>query len=153
VRSAHHPTAADGLFYALGVKTNVLFFTRGEKDIGNTKAVWIYDMRTNAPAFGKRTPLTREHFNDFETAYGSAPLGKAKRKDEGEVGRFRRFTREDIAKRGENLDITWLRDDGHRNLDDLPEPDEIAAEIVANLQTAIAEMEALTVALGAEAER
>lgn len=136
-----------GIFYAQGVKTNVLFFTRGQKDTGNTKAVWIYDMRTNAPAFGKRTPLTREHFAEFERAYGADPLGKSKRKDEGEEGRFRKFSREDIAKRGENLDITWLKDEGHHSADDLPEPEEIAAEIMANLQTAMAEMEALVSAM------
>ena len=56
-----------GIFYAQGVKTNVLFFTRGETDKGNTKEVWVYDLRTNMPAFGKRTPLTREHFAGFET--------------------------------------------------------------------------------------
>ncbi|MCA9675174.1 MAG: N-6 DNA methylase [Kofleriaceae bacterium] len=139
-----------GIFYAQGVKTNVLFFTRGEKDTGNTKAVWIYDMRTNAPAFGKRTPFTREHFSGFEKAFGDDPLGKSKRKDEGEEGHFRRFTRDEITKRGENLDITWLKDDGHHNAEDLPEPDEIAAEIMANLQTAIVEMEALQAVLAGD---
>jgi type I restriction enzyme M protein len=132
-----------GIFYAQGVKTNVLFFTRGAKDAGNTKAVWIYDMRTNAPAFGKRTPLTREHFMPFEKAFGTDPLGKAKRKEEGEEGRFRRFTREEIEKRGENLDITWLKDDGQTNAEDLPEPEVIAGEIMTKLQVAMAEMEAL----------
>ncbi|MBP8807500.1 MAG: N-6 DNA methylase [Kofleriaceae bacterium] len=139
-----------GIFYAQGVKTNVLFFTRGAKDTGNTKAVWIYDMRTNAPAFGKRTQLGREHFEDFEKAFGDDPLGKSKRKDTGEDGRWRRFTREDIAKRGENLDLTWLKEDGHTSADDLPEPEELAAEIMEKLQTAMAEMEALTKALGGE---
>jgi type I restriction enzyme M protein len=141
-----------GIFYAQGVKTNVLFFTRGQKDTGNTKAVWIYDMRTNAPAFGKRTPFTRDHFAGFEKAFGDDPLGKSKRKDEGEEGRFRKFSREDIAKRGENLDVAWLKDDGHHSAEDLAEPDEIAAEIIGNLQVAMAEMEAFTAVLGAEAE-
>ena len=132
-----------GIFYAQGVKTNVLFFTRGEKDKANTKAVWFYDMRTNAPSFGKRTPLTRAHFADFEKAFGNDPLGKSKRKDQGETGRFRKFTREDIAKRGDNLDISWLKDDSVTDHADLPEPEEIAAEIVAQLQTALEEMRAL----------
>lgn len=131
-----------GIFYAQGVKTNVLFFTRGQKDVGNTKAVWIYDMRTNAPAFGKRTPFTREYFTGLEKAFGNDPLGKSNRKDEGEAGRFRKFTRDEVSKRSENLDITWLKDDGH-SADDLPDPDEIAAAIMANLQTGMAEMEAL----------
>lgn len=141
-----------GIFYAQGVKTNVLFFTRGERDTGNTKAVWIYDMRTNAPAFGKRTPFTREHFADFENAFGVEPLGKARRKDEGKEGRFRRFSREEIAKRGENLDIIWLRDDGHHDANELPEPDEIAAEILTNLSTATSEISALAELLDAGAD-
>ena len=141
-----------GIFYAQGVKTNVLFFSRGAKDVGNTKAVWIYDMRTNAPAFGKRTQLGPEHFTEFEQAFGDDPLGKSKRKDSGEEGRWRRFSREDIAKRGENLDISWLKDEGHTSAEDLPEPEEIAAEIMAHLQTAMTEMEALTATLVASHE-
>jgi type I restriction enzyme M protein len=139
-----------GIFYAQGVKTNVLFFTRGHKDIGNTNATWIYDMRTNAPAFGKRTPFTREHFAEFEKVFGDDPLGKVRRREEAAEGRFRKFTREEIAKRGENLDISWLKDDGHTAADDLPKPDEIAAEIVANLQVALAEMESLTAMLASD---
>ena len=137
-----------GIFYAQGVKTNVLFVTRGEKDKGNTKAVWFFDMRTNAPSFGKRTPLTRAHFAEFEKAFGEDPLGKSRRKDLGDAGRFRKFTREEIAKRGDNLDIAWLKDDSVTDHADLPEPDEIAAEIVAQLQTALEEMQALQEELG-----
>jgi type I restriction enzyme M protein len=133
-----------GIFYAQSVKTNVLFFTRGHTDSRNSKAVWIYDMRTNAPAFGKRTPFTREHFAGFENAFGHDPLGKGRRKDEGEQGRFRRFTREDIANRGENLDISWLRDSGDQNADDLPEPDEMVVDIMENLRVAMAEVEVLS---------
>lgn len=140
-----------GIFYAQGVKTNVLFFTRGETERGNTKAVWIYDMRANAPAFGKRTPLTRAHFKEFEDAFGDDPFGKSKRKDQGESGRFRKFTREEIRARGDNLDIAWLKDEGHRDADELPEPGEIASEIVGLLETAMAEMKGLQAALENEA--
>jgi len=132
-----------GIFYAGGVKTNVLFFSRGKTDKGNTKATWFFDMRTNMPVFGKTTPLTREHFADFEKCFGDDPYGKAKRKDQGEDGRFRKFTRADIAKREDNLDISWLKDDSVESAEDLPEPDEIAAEIMVHLQTAIEEMAAL----------
>jgi type I restriction enzyme M protein len=132
-----------GIFYAQGVKTNVLFFTRGEKDKGNTKAVWFYDMRTNAPSFGKRTPFTRAHFAEFEKAYGEDSLGKSKRKDLGESGRFRKFTREEIGKRGDNLDIAWLKDDSVAGHEGLAEPEVIAAEIVAQLKIAMEEMEGL----------
>ncbi len=132
-----------GIFYAQGVKTNVLFFARGAKDKDNTKAVWFFDMRTNMPSFGKRTPFTRAHFAEFEKAFGSDPLGKSKRKDGGEQGRFRKFTREEIAKRGDNLDVSWLKDESVTDHEDLPEPEVIAAEIVAQLQTALEEMQAL----------
>jgi type I restriction enzyme M protein len=138
-----------GIFYAQGVKTNVLFFTRGHKDTGNTKSVWVYDMRANMPSFGKRTPLTREHFADFEKAYGPDPLGKSKRKDQGEEGRFRKFSREEIGGRGDNLDISWLKDVNATGADDLGTPEEIAAEIVEKLRAAMAEMEALQEELGA----
>ncbi|HRI06939.1 MAG TPA: N-6 DNA methylase [Nannocystaceae bacterium] len=132
-----------GIFYAQGVKTNVLFFSRGKTDKGNTSAVWIYDLRTNAPAFGKRTPLTRAHFSEFEQAFGDDPLGKANRKDEGDTGRFKKFTREEIARRGENLDITWLKEEGHRSAEELPEPEELAAQISDHLQSALAEIDAM----------
>jgi type I restriction enzyme M protein len=138
-----------GIFYAQGVKTNVLFFTRGEhgKDRGQTKAVWVYDMRANMPSFGKRTPLTLEHFEPFIKAYGKNPYGQGKRKDEGEEGRFRKFTREEIKKRGDNLDISWLKDDNATSHDDLGEPEEIAEEILSKLKTAMAEIESLQAVL------
>jgi type I restriction enzyme M protein len=119
-----------GIFYAQGVKTNVLFFTKGEerKDKGNTKAVWIYDLRSNMPSFGKTAPLTRAHFAEFEKAYGDDPFGKSKRTDQGEEGRFRRFTREEISKRRENLDITWLADDDADIYSDDSDPDVICGE-------------------------
>ncbi|MFB6264654.1 MAG: N-6 DNA methylase, partial [Bradymonadaceae bacterium] len=59
-----------GIFYAQGVKTNLLFFTRGETDEANTDEVWIYDMRTNSRTYGKRNPLEREDFDDFVQAWG-----------------------------------------------------------------------------------
>ena len=133
-----------GIFYAQGVKTNVLFFTRGETDKGNTRQVWIYDLRTNMPSFGKRTPLTRQHFAEFEQVYGMDKNGTSLRKDQGEDGRFRCFHREEIAARGDNLDISWIKDDSVSNADDLPEPEEIAAEVMEKLRTAMKEMEGLS---------
>lgn len=132
-----------GIFYAQGVKTNVLFFTRGKSEKGNTKAVWIHDMRTNMPSFGVRTPFTEQYFEDFIKAYGTDPYGKSPRKDQGENGRFRCFTREEIRKRGESLDISWLHDDSNGRVEDLAEPDVIANEIIDNLRIALEEMEAL----------
>jgi type I restriction enzyme M protein len=141
-----------GIFYAQGVKTNVLFFQRGTTEKGNTKEVWVYDLRTNMPSFGKRIPLTRSHFNEFELAYGDDPNGKSLRVDQGETGRWRCFSSDEIAKRGNNLDISWLRDESLQSGDGLPEPDAIAAEIMLRLQTAMEEMEALTALLDDEKE-
>jgi len=136
-----------GIFYAQGVKTNVLFFRRGENDKGNTKAVWFYDMRTNAPAFGKRTPLTPSHFRTFEDSFGNDPLGKSRRKDQGPEGRFQKVSREDIRARGDNLDVLWLKDEGLSNNDDLPEPEVIATEIREQLQFALSQIDALALDL------
>ncbi|MCP4600304.1 MAG: N-6 DNA methylase [Proteobacteria bacterium] len=132
-----------GIFYAQGVKTNVLFFERGKKDRDNTKSTWIYDLRTNMPSFGKRTPFTLESLQPFMKAFGKNSNGKSQRKDEGEEGRFRSFTRKEIEARSDNLDITWLRDDSVERAEDLPEPDEIAAEILMHLKAATEEMQGL----------
>jgi len=140
-----------GIFYAQGVKTNVLFFTRGAKDVGQSDAVWVYDMRANMPSFGKRTPFTREHFAEFEKAYGKDPLGGSKRTDQGPEGRWRKFTRAEVAERGDNLDLAWLKDDSAIDPDDLPEPAVIAEEIMAKLKLAMQEMEAVHRELGVEA--
>jgi type I restriction enzyme M protein len=139
-----------GIFYAQGVKTNVLFFQRGTSDKGNTKQVWFYDMRTNMPSFGKRIPLSREHFQEFEQCYGDDPNGNSPRVDLGEDGRFRCFRREQITKRNENLDISWLRDESLQSGDNLPEPEVIAAEIMEKLRIATKEMEALMILLEGE---
>lgn len=143
-----------GIFYAQGVKTNVLFFTRGESDKGNTKEVWVYDMRTSMPAFGKRTPFTRSYFAEFEAAFGTDPLGNptclAKRVDSGESGRFRHFTREWIAERGDSLDISWLKDENADNGEDLPEPAALAQEAMNELNAALEELRAILSELGEE---
>jgi len=130
-----------GIFYAQGVKTNVLFFTRGEKkDTGNTRMVWVFDLRTNMPNFGKTNLLTPEHFTEFVKCFGKNPYGKAKRKDLGEQGRFRKFTRKYIRERGESLDISWLRDDSLEDAASLPEPDVLAREAVAELEGALGDL-------------
>jgi len=145
-----------GIFYAQGVKTNVLFFTHGETDKGNTKEVWVYDLRANMPQFGKRTVLTREYFAEFEAAFGDDPLGNAKslkkRKDTGEAGRFRRFTREWIAKRGDSLDIAWLKDESEGTTDELPEPAVLAQEAMGELEQALEELRGILEELGEELE-
>jgi len=132
-----------GIFYAQGVKTNVLFFTRGKNDRNNTKAVWVYDMRANMNTFGKTRQLTVADFAEFEAAFGDDPLGKSPRIDRGEEGRFRCFTREQIRDRNDNLDIAWLRDTSDDPEDEMTEPDEIASAIAAHLETALTEVKSL----------
>lgn len=133
-----------GIFYAAGVKTNVVFFSRGRTDKGNTTAIWVYDARTNMPSFGKRTPFVRdEHLGPFEAAFGGDRMGHALRVDEGETGRWRRFGRAEIAARGDNLDIAWLKDDATHAADELVEPGQIVDQILEHLQIAVGEIEAL----------
>ena len=141
-----------GIFYAQGVKTNVLFFTRGATDKGNTKEVWVYDLRANMPSFGKRTEFTRAYFADFEKAFGDNALGDnlKKRKDTGEEGRFRRFTRDWVAERGDNLDIAWLKDDSETAAEDLPEPEALAEEALGELEAAMADLRSILIELGDE---
>jgi type I restriction enzyme M protein len=133
-----------GIFYAQGVKTNVLFFQRGKNDKANTKAVWIYDMRANMPAFGKTRPLTVEDFAEFELAYGDDPNGSAERKDQGGEGRWRCFTRDAIKARNDNLDIAWLRNTEAEAEEQLIEPEDIAAAIIGHLKAALEEIETLS---------
>jgi type I restriction enzyme M protein len=145
-----------GIFYAQGVKTNVLFFTRGETDKGNTREIWVYDLRASMPQFGKRTVLTRAHFAGFDAAFGDDPLGSARslaqRKDTGESGRFRRFTRDSIAECGDNLDIAWLKDESEGTTDELPEPAALAQEAMDELEGALEELRGILEELGEEVE-
>jgi len=137
-----------GIFYAQGVKTNVIFLTRGKTESANTRSVWIYDLRAQMPKFGKTTPLTQSHFEGFEKAFGTDPYGKERGPDEGETSRWRQFTREAIAARGDNLDIAWLREAEEEAEEGLIEPDDIASAILGHLQVATLEIEALMAELG-----
>lgn len=120
-----------GIFYAQGVKTNVLFFTRGKTDKDNTKEVWVYDLRTNMPSFGKTTPLKEEHFTGFEAAFEANDRRAVS--DE----RWSVFKREDIAAKGNSLDFGLIRDDSMLNYNELPDPAESAEEAVAKLEEAV----------------
>lgn len=140
-----------GIFYAQGVKTNVLFFEKvSQAATDSTQEVWVYDMRANAPKFGKRTPLTDTHFADFIAVYGNEPNGKAARQDQGEQGRFRRFSREWItSEKGDSLDIAWLKDENTEDVANLPEPAVLAREAVEVLNGALVELDAILSELGA----
>mgnify|MGYP000013536459 FL=1 len=120
-----------GIFYAQGVKTNVLFFTRGKTEKDNTKEVWFYDLRTNMPNLGKTNPLVKNHFDDFVAAYTAEKRSKVK--DE----RWNCFTREEIKTKGDSLDLGLIRDDSVLDYNDLPDPIESAEEIHAQLEKAM----------------
>lgn len=120
-----------GIFYAQGVKTNVLFFTRGTSDRDNTKDVWVYDLRTNMPSFGKTNPLKPEHFDDFKAAYTAEDRSAVS--DE----RWSHFTREQIKEKGDSLDIGLIRDDSILDYEDLPDPIESGEEVIGKLSEAM----------------
>ena len=120
-----------GIFYAQGVKTNVLFFSRGNSDKGNTQEVWFYDLRTNMPSFGKTSPLKKEHFADFEAAYEADDRRAVQ--DE----RWNVFTREEIKAKADSLDLGLIRDDSVLDYEDLPDPIESGEECIAQLEEAV----------------
>ena len=135
-----------GIFYAQGVKTNVLFFTRGRTDKGNTQEVWFYDLRTNMPSFGKTNPLKTEHFADFEAAFEAADRRAVQ--DE----RWNVFTREQIAQKGNSLDLGLIRDDSVVDYDNLPDPIESGEEAIAQLEEAVDLLQSVVNELKALAE-
>lgn len=122
-----------GIFYAQGVKTNVLFFTRGTTDKDNTKEVWFYDLRTNMPSFGKTNPLKAEHFDGFKAAY----IAEDRKRVSDE--RWSCYTYKQIAEEGKNhsLDLGLIKDDSVLDYDDLPDPIESGEECIAQLEEAV----------------
>lgn len=135
-----------GIFYAQGVKTNVLFFTRGKTEKGNTKNIWFYDLRSEMPSFGKTNPLKIEHFAEFEKCYCPDCMENREEtySEENPNGRWRKFTFEEIAARDKiSLDITWIK---AQNASDDYTLEELLDQIKQkslNIATAVAELEKL----------
>ena len=135
-----------GIFYAQGVKTNVLFFTRGKTDKDNTKEVWIYDLRNDMPSFGKTNPLKQDHFNEFVECYAEGDLSKRQEtySEENPNGRWRKYTIEEILTRDKtSLDITWMKSDSGTEDYTLAELLDMIKEKSSNIAKAVAELEAL----------
>lgn len=140
-----------GIFYAQGVKTNVLFFTRGKTDKGNTKEVWIYDLRNDMPSFGKTNPLKPEHFDEFIECYADGNLSRRKEtySEENPNGRWRKFSIQDILARDKtSLDITWMKTESDTDnytlaelLDQIKEKSQNIAKAVSELEQLIGEVE------------
>lgn len=141
-----------GIFYAQGVKTNVLFFERGKTETGNTKEIWYYDLRTNMESFGKRNPLDRKHFADFVKAYtGGISIDDVKEKYDGTIDfkkrakikdpRWKKFTREEVAAKNDSLDIGLMADASFADNGADADPLAIAQEAKAEMEAIMKELD------------
>ncbi|MDQ8856914.1 class I SAM-dependent DNA methyltransferase [Acinetobacter pittii] len=157
-----------GLFYAQGVKTNVIFFTKGTsknifQDQECTENIWFYDLRTNMPSFGKRTPFTEKYLEDFKNLYGDDPNDISQRhkvnslksnkdstkEDNLDTNRWRCFDREWIKNiKNDSLDIFWLKDKESIDTSGLPDPLTLANQAKFDLQIALDNLEQLLLELG-----
>jgi type I restriction enzyme M protein len=156
-----------GIFYAAGVKTNVLFFNKpkdANKDKGNTQNVWVYDLRANMPQFGKRTLFTPKHLEEFYAAVGHDLTHvdetsrqtfierHARQNGNAQECRLRCFSREQIRQKDDSLDLAWIRDDSVEDSANLPEPDVLINEALEEMAGAMQELQAILVELGAAEE-
>lgn len=143
-----------GIFYAQGVKANVLFFDKREGSAqAQTHQLWVYDLRTNMKFTLKQNPLQKSDLTEFiacfhaENRYQRTPTWSP----ENPEGRWRMFTLDELMARDKvNLDIFWLKDDSLEDNASLPAPEVIAAEIMEDLRAALAQFEAIAQELGLE---
>jgi type I restriction enzyme M protein len=131
--------------YSAGTKTNVVFFQKGFP----TKTVWVYDGRTNVPRITKKDrPLTPEYFKEFERCFGADPAGLAERKSDSTEDRWRSFEIGEVRNREYKIDaLKWIKDESLDDLDNLPEPDELATDAIAELEAAVEELNAVLASL------
>jgi type I restriction enzyme M protein len=143
-----------GIFYAQGVKANVLFFDRKPaSETPWTKELWIYDLRTNKDFTLKTNPLAKEDLQEFIDCYN--PENRNQRKaiwsEQNTEGRWRSFTYDELMARDKvNLDIFWLRDESLEDSANLPSPDVLALEIIEDLKAALSQFESIEEALSDE---
>ena len=136
-----------GIFYAQGVKANVLFFdAKPAQEAPWTQKLWVYDLRTNMHFTLKTNPLRRQDLDEFVKCYN--PTNRHKRKatwsEDNPDGRWRCFDYDELIKRDKaNLDIFWLKDKSLEDSEDLPHPDVLAQEIADDLQTALEQFQAI----------
>jgi len=136
-----------GLFYAQGVKANVLFFDKKPgREKPWTEKVWIYDLRTNQHFTLKTNPMRYDDLKDFIQCYNTDNRHQRK-----ETEQFRAFTYDEIMQRDKvSLDIFWLKDESLEDTENLPDPDVLAEEIVSSLQAALLQFESIADELGEE---
>jgi type I restriction enzyme M protein len=129
-----------GVFYAQGVKANVLFFDRkSANETPWTKELWIYDLRTNKHFTLKTNPLKYEDLKDFIQCYNP---GNRRQREETE--RFKRFTYDELMQRDKvSLDIFWIKDESLEDMENLPDPEVLALEIAENLESALDQFRAI----------
>ena len=134
-----------GIFYAGGVKANVIFFQRKRAhEEPWTSKLWVYDFRTDQHFTLKQNPLRREHLQDFVDCY----LPGKDHSERTETDRFRAFTYKELVSRDKaNLDMTWLKDPSLDDADGHLAPEVIAHEIVEDLEAALREFSAIVDAL------
>ena len=144
-----------GIFYAQGVKANVLFFdNQAASPDPWTKEVWYYDYRTNVHHTLKKKPMRFEDLQDFIQCYN--PENRHKRKEtyhpeKNPDGRWRKYKVDELLARDKaSLDVFWLKDKSLTDLDNLPEPDDIAAEIIENLEAGLNSFREVLAGLGKE---
>jgi type I restriction enzyme M protein len=137
-----------GIFYAGGVKANVLFFDkRPASDTPWTEKLWVYDLRINQHFTMKQNPLRRKHLDEFVECYKPGrPRG-----ERVESERFKAFTYDELMARDKaNLDLVWLKDDSIEDVADLPAPEVLAREIMRELEVAVGEFAAIAEALDSQ---
>ena len=141
-----------GIFYKPGVKANVIFFDKcaASPDV-QTKEIWIYDFRTNVHFTLVQNPMKFSDLQDFVACYN--PENRYQRNEtyseEYPDGRFRRYTYDQIKERDKtSLDIFWIKDKSLADLDNLPDPDVLAGEIIDNLETAMESFREIMAELG-----
>ena len=136
-----------GIFYAQGVKANVIFFdNRPASPNPQTSTVWFYDYRTNVHHTLKQKPLTDAHLEDFVARYKPEKRHAREEtwREDAPDGRWRAWSREELLRRDKaSLDVFWLKDASMTDPDNLPEPDVLASEIVDNLRSALDSFEAV----------
>ena len=119
-----------GIFYAQGVKTNVLFFDRARTNTGNTENIWFYDLRTNMPNFGKTTPLTEKYFEEFISTYEND-------EEKEKLERWTKISIDEIIKKDYSLDLGLIKDESLLDVETLPNPILNTNETIEKLEEAI----------------
>jgi type I restriction enzyme M protein len=144
-----------GIFYAQGVKANVIFFdNKPASKTPWTKEIWVYDYRTNIHHTLKKNPLKIDDLKDFIACYSQSNRHKRKElynADTNPEGRWRKFTHDEIIARDKtSLDITWLKDKSLTDLDNIPDPDILTEDIIENLEAGLESFKEIMIKLSAK---